>query len=268
MRTNQYEFMRPDEILEAQKEKSIVYLPVGPLEWHGPAMPFGVDPLIAKENADRIAEATGGVVLPTLYAGTERERKDEVLDAMGFEDPKPYVIGQDFPKNSLPSFYMREEVFSLVIREYLRILTVQGYELIVILNGHGAENQKAVLERLAAEFSAETNSRVYVAMAVAPIDESSRFEGHGTKSETAQMMFVNEESVDLSMLPPREIKLKNCDWGITGATAYALKPNEDHTMEEECDPRDATVDLGRRYFEEGIKKVIEEVNDLWEKMHL
>ena len=34
MRTVQLEHMRPEEIVEQQKKKSIAYLPLGPLEWH------------------------------------------------------------------------------------------------------------------------------------------------------------------------------------------------------------------------------------------
>ena len=40
-----YELMRPSEILEAKERCSLIYLPIGPLEWHGPHLPFGVDPI-------------------------------------------------------------------------------------------------------------------------------------------------------------------------------------------------------------------------------
>ena len=35
MREIRFEYLRPRQILEAMKEKSIVYLPVSPIEWHG-----------------------------------------------------------------------------------------------------------------------------------------------------------------------------------------------------------------------------------------
>ena len=47
MRTVRLELMRPDEICQVLSEKSIAYLPVGPLEWHGPAMPYGTDAMAA-----------------------------------------------------------------------------------------------------------------------------------------------------------------------------------------------------------------------------
>lgn len=266
-RTYKYEDMRPQEILDAMEEKSIAYIAVGPLEWHGPAMPFGTDPVAAYETAVAVQKRVGGVVLPAIYAGTERERDTDTLKSMGFNGDE-YVIGQDFPKNSLCSFYMREEVFSLVIREYLRHLTNQGFKLIVIMNGHGATNQKYTLERLATEFSRETSSKVIVVMGVGSIGPDDAFEGHATKSETAVQMYINSDNVDLSKLPPKEIKLKNCDWGITGATAYALTPNEDHTIEEQCDPRNATVEIGEKYMLSAIELMVAEVEKAWEELRL
>ena len=86
MRTVQVEYLRPGEIVAERERFSVVYLPIGPLEWHGPAMPYGTDPLMAQEVARAAARITGGVVMPTLYVGTERERPAYILEGMGFED--------------------------------------------------------------------------------------------------------------------------------------------------------------------------------------
>lgn len=68
----------------------------------------------------------------------------------------------DVPKNSMKSFYAREDMFAVIVREHLRLLVQQGYRLIVIVNGHGAWGQTSTLERLAVEFSNETPSKVIV----------------------------------------------------------------------------------------------------------
>ena len=163
MRTVQLELLRPGEILAERERCSIVYLPVGPLEWHGPAMPYGTDALLAQSLARCAAERTGGVVMPTLFIGTERERPASILRDKGFENPERlYVLGMDVPKNSMKSFYAREDMFAVIVREHLRLLVQQGYRLIVIVNGHGAWGQTATLERLAVEFSHETPSKVIV----------------------------------------------------------------------------------------------------------
>ena len=131
MRTVQLEYLRPGEILEEKERCSIVYLPVAPLEWHGPAMPYGTDPLIAQALARNAALRTGGVVMPTVFFGTERERPSYILEAKGFDDPENmYVWGMDVPKNSMKSYYAREDIFAITVREYLRLLVQQGYRLI------------------------------------------------------------------------------------------------------------------------------------------
>ena len=142
-RTVQLERMRPGEILAERARCPIVYLPLGPLEWHGPAMPFGTDPLMAQELARRAALRTGGVVMPTLFLGTERERPAQILKDKGFENAESmYVVGMDVPKNSVKSFYAREDLFAVTVREHLRLLVQQEYKLIVIVNGHGAWGQR------------------------------------------------------------------------------------------------------------------------------
>lgn len=38
-----YEFMRPQQILGARARAPVAYIPIGPLEWHGPHLPYGVE---------------------------------------------------------------------------------------------------------------------------------------------------------------------------------------------------------------------------------
>lgn len=261
MRTVQYELLRPHEILEEKARKSIVYLPIGPLEWHGPAMPYGTDPLMAKAVTRKAAIQTGGVVMPTLYIGTERERPPEMIEAMGFENRNEYIIGMDMPKNSMKSFYMREEIFSIIVREYLRLLVMQEYKLIVIVNGHGAYNQISTLERLAIEFTNETKSRIIVRIPFAMADPDDEDMGHGTRLETSLQMYLNPDSVDLSQFPPGINKLKNSDWGIVDNCTFNLHPNDDKTVIH--DPRTATAELGRRNVESSINYLVQQVEEEW-----
>lgn len=246
MRTVQFEYLRPGEILAEQERCSIAYLPVGPLEWHGPAMPYGTDPLAAWEVAKRAARVTGGIVLPALFCGTERERSPELLKNAGFEDTNIYVKGMDVPRNTMKSFYTPEEMFALMIREYLRLLVCQGYRLIVIVNGHGADNQVAALQRLCTEFSNETDSKVICVMGIAPYDPKDQDQGHATRLETSIQMALNQENVDLTQLPPRSEKLKSTDWGIMDGCTFAGNPPEDKCVV--FDPRDATAEMGEKYL--------------------
>jgi creatinine amidohydrolase len=261
MSTVRYEFLRPHEIIEEKERKSIVYLPVAPLEWHGPAMPYGTDPLAAEAVTRAAAIRTGGVVMPTLYVGTERERSPEILEAKGFEDTSQYIVGMDVPKNSMKSFYTKEDMFGVIVREFLRMLVMQGYKLIVIVNGHGAKGQIDTLNRLAIEFTNETDSHVMVGFPVA----SSYFKdpdfGHGTILETSIQMYLNPENVDLKQFPSKPEKLKNTDWGIADSCTFSLHPNKDKTIIS--DPRDATAERGERYVVAAVNELVIQVEGKW-----
>lgn len=259
MRTVRMEYLRPGEMVAERERCSIVYLPVAPLEWHGPAMPYGTDPLMAQAWARAAAEKTGGVVMPTVFFGTERERPAEILAAKGFAQPEQlYILGMDVPKNSMKSFYAREEFFALAVREHLRLLVQQGYRLIVIVNGHGAWGQKASLERLAVEFTHETDSTVLATFPniLRDGDEPVDF-GHGTLVETALMRYLHDEHVCLEELPPRDVPLKYTDWGIADDSVFACRRSPGDSVI--FDPRDATPELGRTYFENALENLCEEV---------
>lgn len=213
MRTVRLELMRPDEICQVLSEKSIAYLPVGPLEWHGPAMPYGTDAMAAGESARRTAMITGGAVVPTMFMGTETPRDNEFLQTAGLQ-PDTYVVGMDFPKNSIPSMYLRAELFAVMLREQVRLLVNLGFKLVVIVNGHGAVAQEEAIHRIAKETTAETDSTVIGVRATYALKEGDLNGGHGSVKETAVQMYLNGDSVDLSKFPPRKEPLRMPDYGI------------------------------------------------------
>ncbi len=234
MREVRMERMRPAEIVAEIKERPVAFVPVGPLEWHGPHLPLGTDPLIAYGVACRAAGQVGGVVLPPLFIGTERERSPEQLKHLGFKGDE-YVVGMDFPANILKSLYYREEFFALVVRETLDLLVQQGYRLIVILNGHGADNQLGVLGRLSAEFTGKGPARVFYISAWTQSDQEVE-SGHAGAGETSHVMAMYRELVDLTTLPPQGQPLHNVDWAIVDAETFNGHPTADFTTRD--DPRE------------------------------
>jgi creatinine amidohydrolase len=258
MITREIKYLRPDQIRQELNTLPLAYLPVGPLEWHGPHLPIGTDPLNAEKAAQLAAEATGGLIFPALYWGTERERSEEVLDWLGFE-PGSYVVGMDFPANSLPSMYASEEVFGLVVREQLRLMVRMGFKWIVIISGHGAENQIAVLNRLAAEFSAETPARVLVALPFVIGEDGVMRVGHASQIETALMLALYPDTVQLDRLPPLPEPLKNLDWAVVDYSTFMGAPMPDHTVHPEDDPRRATPEEGQNTVERAARQIADKV---------
>ncbi len=264
MREIQLELMRPDQIVAEKQRCSIAYLAVGPLEWHGPAAPFGTDPLTAYEVAKRCARRVGGVVLPPLYLGTERERRPQDLANLGFSDTDQYVVGMDFPANNVPSYYFREDIFALVLREHLRLLKKQGYKLAVVVNGHGASGQVESLKRVAAEFNGETDLKVLVVFPVASLGFPGEDPGHATRAEISTAMALTE-SVDLTKLPPEGEPIVMWQYGMADGSAFAGHPNADFSVTD--DPRQSTAELGERYLAAGAEIAIEQVQSAWEALN-
>lgn len=265
MRTVQMEFLRPGEIQAERQRCSIVYLPVAPLEWHGPAMPYGTDPLLAQELARAAARQVGGVVMPTVFFGTERERPSYILEAKGFENPDQlYIKGMDVPANCMKSYYAREDIFALTVREYLRLLVEQEYKLIVIVNGHGAWGQRGSLDRLAKEFTGETNSHVLYHMIDIFTEDFKPDFGHGTLIETSLIRHLCDENVDLSALPPRDVPLKYTDWGIADDSVFEGKRSPGDSVI--FDPRDATPELGKKCMQNAINNLCAAVKETYKSL--
>jgi len=66
---HRYETLRPDQLEACVAQRPIAYWPLGLLEHHGWHLPVGLDGLKAESICIKVAERTGGVVLPTMWWG-------------------------------------------------------------------------------------------------------------------------------------------------------------------------------------------------------
>jgi creatinine amidohydrolase len=259
MRTVRFELLRPDEILAEKKRVPVIYQPIGPLEWHGPHLPYGTDALHAEAVARQVAEMVGGVVMPTLFWGTERERSPETLRHLGFRGDE-YIVGMDSPYHSMKSLYSPEDVFGMVVRARLDLIVQQGYPLIVIINGHGASNHINTLNRLAVEYTGEKRAQVLYVIAFEPEADGQYYVGHAEALETSLMQSLYPDSVDISALPPLPTPLKNIEWGIVDGATFAGQPTPDFTLPSEHDPRvTASAEKGEQKMATTVRRIAAEV---------
>ena len=257
MRTVQLELLRPEEIREEQARISLVYLPIGPVEWHSYHMPMGCDGLVAQEQARGLAKLTGGVVAPTLFIGTEKNDSRDMLDNLNIpHDESSYILGMDFPKNIIPSMYLHEEVFAIIVREEMRLLAKMGFRMIAICNGHGAYGQVSTLQRLCDEVRDEQHVEcLFVDGYDSPrIDKLFEREqpdpGHADRVETALMMALTD-SVDLTKLPLRDVPMHCADFGVANGSQFGGVEPKDGLLRD--DPRDATKAFGQELMDAIVK---------------
>jgi creatinine amidohydrolase len=258
-------YLFPGEVAEARARTGLVILPVAPIEWHGPHLAMGCDTLLAHAFARRIARGLRCPYYPPLFIGTERERRPETLEALGF-DRDAFVEGMDFPAHPVASAYFREDVFALLIREALDVLFGRLlFRRVLIVNGHGADNQRAVLDRLCAEFNAGagTAGRVRWVYPGFPRSLVAGGIGHAASEETSMLAASWPACVDLSRLPA-DGPLRNVDYGIVDGETFDGEPTPDRTLRAERDPRRHTdAAWGAEQIERAATEVMESLADDW-----
>ena len=256
----QFELMRPPQIVEARRRCPVAYLPLGPLEWHGPHLPMGTDAIHAHRVAVEVARRVGGVVFPPYFLGTDTVRPvdgSQGVRALGFEGHER-IVGMDFPDNPVHSVYIEEGTLAVIVRELIRLIKQDPYRLVILVNGHGAPNHQRALRRLAAEESSPQGRVVFEATWGAPIP-AELDPGHAERGETAFVMSALPDSVDLKALPPLETPLRYRDFGIVNGAAFDGHPTADFTVPKGSDPRYATSEEGAAMLTRAVERLAMQV---------
>ncbi len=255
------ECLRPGRLNQERERCPLVFVPIGPLEYHGPHLPVGMDAINATQCALEACRRLGkGVVHPTLYCGTERERPEWMLESLGFKG-SDWIVGMDFPTAIWKSHYYQEHLFAMVVAGAVEMLIEGGYKVIVLVNGHGAWNQLETLERLAKHYSNTTDSLIVWRLA-ANLDVSEKnLAGHADDSETSLMLYYQnavyetDSMVDISQLPDKGVPIHYPDFSIVDGPGFSENPSPDRVVQ--TDPREATADKGKGNFEEMVNLYIQ-----------
>lgn len=175
------ELLAPAQIDSRLAEASIVYVPLGALEFHGPHLPIGLDGLTAHAVCVEAARHSGGIVLPTSYQGTGGEHS-----------LYPWTImmpsGQEIAAN---------------LRATIDRLAALGVETTVILSGHFADEQRSMLSDLSQQWEQDDSSMMrLVATTLADRDTPPIGPDHAGAFETLLLAAAHPELVHLDKLPP------------------------------------------------------------------
>jgi creatinine amidohydrolase len=235
-----YELMRPQQIIATRARAPVAYLPIGPMEWHGPHMAVGMDMLHGYTMAMEAVRLTGGVVLPPLPLGTETYTDPERLRHRGFTGDER-ICGMDYPGFSLPSLYIEESAMGVIVHEIIRALKRQEFRVIVITNGHGATNHRATLQRIAIEQTEPGR----VAVLLAGYFYDTNYREHAAIGETSFLLAYHPDGIDLTALPPLPEPLRYTDHGILDRPTIVGEPSPGFAVVPEWDPRHATAERGR-----------------------
>ena len=231
------ELAYPD-LAAADRERTVVVLPVGSLEVHGPHLPLGLDALVVHRVAVEAAKRSPpAVVLPPLFYAYVPENR-HFPGAIS-------LSGSTFLK-------LLEEVCDEVYRN--------GFKRILILNGHGGNRRP--LSLFVREMQ-EKGKRYLLYVAVEPMEglervieevAETRPLGHACEIETSLALHLLPHLCRLERVkgparlgPERVVEGAQtmADWVCYAVEGYI------------GDPRAAAPEKGRRVFEAWVQRVAE-----------
>ena len=229
-----------DQIMEMDPELAII--PVGSIEQHGPHLPVMTDWAIAMEFGKRVANKTGGFMIPALPISTCREH-------MGKKG----------------TVWMEPVTFYQMMNDIIMSLKTQGFRKVCILQCHGGI---FIMNPLVRDLNAKYNPDLMVAL----IDGVSLFEClyknglveskielHAGEVETSQILAVAPETVhmekaqDFVPTVPRPY--------LNYGSIYRASP-----IGVWGEPTKASAEKGEKIFAQKAEAAVEEMNKIFTYM--
>lgn len=125
-----YDLLLPGEFARRKAIASVVYQPIGCLEWHGKHLPIGLDGLKAQGICRRVALEHGGIVMPPIHLGIH----------------PPFNM---LPVHQGHNVYIDEKCFETLMIQLTEQIERLGFEVIVLVTGHFPKYQGKRLNELA-----------------------------------------------------------------------------------------------------------------------
>ena len=180
--------LRAPQLRSLAKEDTIVILPVGSTEQHGPHLPVQVDALLATEvslgAASRFKPEGKALVAPTLWCGLAEHHMD---------------LGG--------TFTLDHSTYHSLIHCLCKSIRRHGFQRICVVNGHGGNIH--ALHVIAAELKHELDLRILVctywtlpevAKSFDEILEKQSNVRHAGEAETSMLLYLKPELVDQEAL--------------------------------------------------------------------
>ena len=229
-------------------ETPTALIPVGTTEQHGDHLAMGTDSFIPTEICERIAEDVEALVGPPINYGAS-----------------------DMHAGYSGITYLNYRTLATVVRDIAYSLAEGGFTDVVFVSGHLTNDYAAKVGANQASHDLSDETYVYAfpywdALSGEDMEEYLSFDAgwHANIGETAAVMAIDEELVDLESAPfddpelPEDIENPGAilDPLLIGKGGY-YRVSETGTW---GDPSDATAELGEDYFETITHAVAELIN--------
>lgn len=238
------------QIEELLTDESILILPIGAIEQHGPHLPVNTDLVIAQAAAEALATQCG-----------------ERLNAWLLE-PLAYTKSNEHA-GSPGTVWLGPETMLRVLDDIGRSLAATPARKLVLLNGHGGNS--SLLNVASRELHLHHGLDVFLMHPVVPPDQggpSSESELgmgiHAGLGETSMMLYLAPELVQMEhaarSIPEHLSANQHVRFG--GAVSFGWLARDFDDSGVIGDPTEATADLGKQHFEAAIDLLVDALDEV------
>ncbi len=248
--SRRYEDLSGPEIADRIGPSSVLLLPIGAVEQHGPHLPLAVDHVIADETATAVVGSVGDELdvwqLPTLSISKSNEHAW-----------------------SPGTLWYSAETMMAILMDLGRCLASTGAERLVLLNGHGGNTTllNTALRDLRLAYGFKT---FLVHPSVPPAYGGTSTESelgmgiHGGLNETSVFMHLRPDLVDLSKAERKvpEALAENRFVKFGGSVMFGWLSNDFDDAGYIGDPTGADAVLGKHLFEANVDHLGEQLAEI------
>ncbi|MEY3588273.1 MAG: hypothetical protein RJA47_869, partial [Actinomycetota bacterium] len=229
---------------------SIVMVPLGAVEQHGPHLPLGTDLIVAEAVARATIEKHGD------------EHDVWMLPPLGFTKSNEHAW-------SPGTIWLSAQTLLSVLDDIGRCIATTPARRVLFLNGHGGNS--ALLQVANRELRVRHGLKTFLAHPHMPADQGgSSAEGelgmgiHGGTDETSVMLHLRPDLVDMSKavrrVPEKLAQNKHVRFG--GSVPFGWLSNDFFPEGHIGDPTGATADLGAAMFATAVNTLGEVLGEV------
>ena len=228
------------EARDAISPSSILLLPIGAVEQHGPHLPLSVDHVIAHESATAVVAECGADLdvwqLPTISVSKSNEHAW-----------------------SPGTLYLSPETMLAVLRDFGRCVAATGAERLVLLNAHGGNT--TILGTALRELRLQWGLKTFLMHPRLPADHGGSSPEdelgmgiHGGHNETSVFMHLRPGEVRLDKAERRvpEALAENSHVRFGGSVSFGWSSDDFYDDGYLGDPTGATAEEGKALFEASV----------------
>jgi creatinine amidohydrolase len=229
--------LRADQLRDMAKSDAVVILPLGSIEQHGPHLPVEVDSQLGEQVALRTARVMAKrgqpvLVLPMFWPGiSEHHMSFGGTITLGFD------------------------TYRAVVEDICRSVLRAGFKRIVLLNGHGGNDNglRVIADELTPKLGTPIVQFTYWYAAAEPIEailETQKGLQHACEAETAMMMAVRPDLVAEDRIPLAKVNYTPDIADVAGGGVYMWRAIGARSSSGVIgNPEAATPEKGARLFD-------------------